>query len=311
MAALTARLNAGVRSDVWPYIVIITGVSFGSLGPLFIRAGHIAGMPTIAIVAARQVLSCLVLTPIVLCYHRNELTQLSRRNLLFATLAGTVLAVRFYFQFEAYNNSSVLLTSVFGGSGPLWVALTEVLLLRAIFSRRIWAGIFLSLAGGILIAIVGFDGGTSPGNNAILGAALALTAAFLSAFYLNFGRLARGQISFLPYLWLIFTIAAVISVSVALLADVPLTGYSPDAWLALLGLIITAQIFGHGSMNYALKYVPATYVSVISQATSVIGAIAAFFILGEKPGVGQVIGSLIIIIGVTMVTTGRGNHRSA
>ena len=234
VAAMTARINAGTRSYAWPYVVIFLGFAVGSCGPLLIRAVHVAGMPTLAVVAGRQLISSLMLTPFVLRYHRHELQHLSRRNLVFALLAGIVLAVRFYFQFEAFNNSSVLLTGVFGGSGPLWVALIEVLLLRAVFTRRIWAGVLLSLAGGVIIAIAGFDGGTSPGNNAVLGAVYALTAAFLSAFYLNFGRLARGQISFWPYLWLIFSIAAVVSVTVAIAAGVPLTGYSTDAWLALI-----------------------------------------------------------------------------
>ncbi len=309
VAAMTARINAGTRSYAWPYVVIFLGFAVGSCGPLLIRAVHVAGMPTLAVVAGRQLISSLMLTPFVLRYHRHELQHLSRRNLVFALLAGIVLAVRFYFQFEAFNNSSVLLTGVFGGSGPLWVALIEVLLLRAVFTRRIWAGVLLSLAGGVIIAIAGFDGGTSPGNNAVLGAVYALTAAFLSAFYLNFGRLARGQISFWPYLWLIFSIAAVVSVTVAIAAGVPLTGYSTDAWLALIALIITAQFFGHGSMNYALGYMPATFISVFAQVSTVISAVGAYIVFSERPGSGQVIGSLIIIGGVTLVTFGRQRQK--
>ncbi len=310
IAAMTARINAGTRSPALPYVVIILGLFMGSLGSLYIRVILVAGMPTVAIVAVRQLISSLLLTPMILVFYRHELSQLSRRNLLFAVLAGTVLAVRFYFMFEALNNSSILLTGVFGGSGPLWVALLEVLLLRAVFTRRVWAGVLLSLAGGVIIAIAGLDGGTSPGGNALLGAIYSLTAAFLSAFYLNFGRLARGQISLLPYLWLIFSIAAVISVVVAFLAGVPLTGYSNDAWLGLLGLILTAQICGHGSMNFALKYMPATFISVFAQVTTVISAVGAYIVFGEQPGIGQVFGSLIIVAGITLVTFGHSRQKS-
>ena len=309
VAVLTRRLRAGTRSDAWPYVVIFLGFAVGSSGPLLIRAVLVAGMPSVAVVALRQVIATLLLTPFILRFYRHELTRLSRRNLLFAALAGLVLAVRFYFQFEAFNNTSVLLTGVFGGSGPLWVALIEVLLLRAVFNRRIWAGVLLALAGGVIIALAGFDGGTSPGNNALLGAAYALTAAFLSAFYLNFGRLARGQISFWPYLWLIFCIAAVVSLSVALFSGVPLTGYSSEAWLLLLALTITAQLFGHGAMNYSLAFMPATFISVFSQVTTVFSAIGAWFVFHEQPGIGQVIGSLILIAGVSLVTLGRQRQK--
>lgn len=310
VSAFTERLRAGTRSEHWPWLVIFIGFAVGSFGPLFIRAVLVAGMPSVAIVAGRQLIASVLLTPLVLRHHRHELRHLSRRNLFFATLAGIVLAVRFYFQFEAFNNTSVLLTGVFGGSGPLWVALIEVSLLRALFNRKVWAGMLLAVAGGVIIALAGFDGGTSPGNNALLGAVYALTAALLSAFYLNFGRLARGQISFWPYLWLIFCIAAVVSVIVALLAGVPLTGYSNEAWLTLIALTITAQLFGHGSMNYSLGHLPATYISVFAQATIVFSAVGAFFLFGEQPGPAQLLGSLVIILGVTLVTLGRQRQKA-
>ncbi|MCE2489625.1 MAG: DMT family transporter [Anaerolineae bacterium] len=242
-------------------------------------------------------------------FYRQELRRLSQRNLVFAALAGSVLAIRFYFQIEAFNNSSVLLAGVFGGSGPLWVAIVEVLWLRAVFSRRVWAGISLSLVGGVIIALAGFDSGTSPGGNALLGAGLGLTAAFMSAFYLNFGRMARGQVSLLPYLWLIFSIAAVISLAVALLTGVPLTGYTDEALLRLIVLIITAHFFGHGAMNFSWKYMPATYVSVLSQIVVVTSAVGAYIYFNELPGPGQAIGSMVIVAGVIFVTFGRSSQK--
>lgn len=310
VAAMTARIHAGRYYVALPFVVIVIGQLLGSLGPLFIRIMHVEGMPTAAIIALRQTIACALLTPLILAFYRHEVRRLSRRNLVFAVLAGCVLAIRFYFQIEAFNNSSVLLAGVFGGSGPLWVALVEVTWLRAVFSRRVWAGILLSLVGGVVIALAGFDSGTSPGGNALLGAVLGLTAAFLSAFYLNFGRLARGQVSLLPYMWLIFSIAAVISLAVALITGVPLTGYSNEAWLGLLGLILTAQIFGHGAMNFALKYMPATYVSVLSQIVVVISAVGAYVYFNEQPGPGQAVGSLIIIAGVILVTFGRARQKT-
>ncbi|MCY3945698.1 MAG: DMT family transporter [Anaerolineaceae bacterium] len=309
VAAMTARINAGKYHVAFPFVVIVIGQLMGSTGPLFIRAMHVAGMPTPAIIALRQLITSALLTPVILLFYRHELRRLSRRNLVFAALAGTVLAIRFYFQIEAFNNSSVLLAGVFGGSGPLWVALVEVLWLKAVFTRRVWAGILLSLFGGVIIALAGFDSGTSPGGDAALGAVLGLTAAFMSAFYLNLGRLARGQVSLLPYLWLMFSIAALISLAVAVMTGVPLTGYSDDAWLGMAGLIITAQIFGHGGMNFALKYMPATYVSVMSQIVVVTSAVGAYIYFNELPGAGQAIGSMVIIAGVIFVTFGRGSQK--
>jgi len=297
----TLKLNTTTRA----YLVVLIGFLIGSTGPILIRLALDEGMPSLAIVAGRQIISTLLLSPFILRRYRHELQQLSMRNLIFAALAGIVLAVRFFILFEAFNNTSVLITGVFGGSGPLWVALTEVVFLKATFNRNIWLGVFLAILGGITIAIAGFDGGASLGNNPTLGALYALTGALLSAFYLNFGRLARGHISFWPYLWLVFGFAALTSVVGMILTGTPYTGYSPKAYFWLFALTITAQLVAHGAMNFALGYVSATFVSISAQLTTVLSAFGAFLVFGEVPGPLQVVGSAIIILGVSLATLGK------
>jgi drug/metabolite transporter (DMT)-like permease len=293
------------QTTTWPYMVVFVGFFIGSTGPILIRLAQGEGMSSLAIVAGRQIISTLFLTPLVLHRYRHELRQLSRRNLIFAALAGIIMAVRFVIMFEAFNNTSVLITGVFSGSGPLWVALIEVVILKATFNRNIWIGVFLAIVGGVVIAVAGFDGGTSLGNNPALGALYALTGAFLSAFYLNFGRAARGHISFWPYLWLVFGFATVTSIIAMIVTDTPFTGYSPQAYLWLFILTITAQLIAHGAMNFALRYASATFVSIVAQMTTVISAIGAFLVFGELPGPIQILGSLIIILGVSVATIGK------
>lgn len=296
--AQTRSANAAA----WPYIIVFFGFIIGAGGPVLIRLAQSEGMSSLAIVAGRQIISLLVLTPLVLSRYRYELRHLSRRNLIFAALAGIVMATRFVIMFEAFNNTSVLIAGVFNGSGPLWVALIEVLVLKAIFSRRMWLGVFLAMIGGVVIALAGFDGGTSLGNNPTLGALYALGAAFLSAFYLNFGRVARGHISFWPYLWLISAFATITSVIAMVVTATPFTGYTPEAYMWLIILTITAQLIAHGATNYALAYVSATFISIAAQSTTILSAIAAYLVFGELPSALQVVGSLIIILGVSVVT---------
>ena len=293
---------SSTNSRTWAYMVVFLGFVIGSGGPVLIRLAQSEGMSSLAIVAGRQIISLLVLTPLVLSRYRHELRQLSRRNLLFAALAGTIMAARFVVMFEAFNNTSVLIAGVFNGSSPLWVALIEVLILKAVFSRNMWLGIFLAIVGGVVIALAGFDGGTSLGNNPALGAIYALLASFLSAFYLNFGRVARGHISFWPYLWLIFVFATITSVIAMIATQTPFTGYTPEAYMWLIILTITAQLIAHGAMNYALAYVSATFVSLAAQSTTILSAILAYMTFGELPTVLQVVGSVIVIFGVSIVT---------
>lgn len=300
-----ASLRARTQSQAWPYVLILAAFFIGAGGPILIRLAQGEGIPSLVIVTYRQLISLLFFTPFVLSRHRHELRQLAPRDLLFAALAGIVMAARFLLVFEAYNNTSIMIVGVLSGSGPLWVALAETVFLKAALSRNIWLGLFLALAGGVVIAFAGFDGGTSLGNNPALGVLYSLLSAFLLAVYLNIGRSIRNRISFWPYVWLVFLFAAVTSVLATFAAGMSLTGYSAKGYLWLVVLTITAQIIAHGSINYVLAYVSATFVSISSQVSNVVSVLLAFVIFTELPGPLQIVGSVIIIAGVILATIHR------
>ncbi len=296
------------HSKTWPFILIFSGFAIGAGGPILIRLTQAAGMPSLAIVAGRLIISMMLLTPLVLRNYWHEVRGLSQRDLLFAAFAGIVMAVRFVFTFEAFNNVSILIAGVLNGSGPLWVALMEILFLKAAFHRNIWLGLFFALLGGGIMALAGFDGGTSLGNNPLLGAGLALVAAFLFGFYLNAGRSVRHRVSFPAYLWLVFSFATITAVILMLVTRTPFTGYSPQAYFWLFLLTIVAQLIAHGAMNYALGFVSATFVSITAQLSSVLSAFGAFLIFSETPTVLQIVGSVIIIVGVSIATASKMNE---
>jgi drug/metabolite transporter (DMT)-like permease len=293
------------QSKTWPFIVIFGGFAIGAGGPILIRMTQEAGMSSLAIVAGRQIISMLFLTPLVLRNHWHEIRARSRRDVLFAALAGIVMAIRFVIMFEAYNNVSILVAGVLNGSGPLWVAFMEILFLKAVFQRNIWLGLFFALLGGVLMALAGFDGGTSLGNNPLFGAGLALLAAFLFGFYLNAGRSVRHRVSFMAYLWLITSFATITAVIAMFATGTPFTGYTPEAYYWLIILTIVAQLIAHGAMNYGLGFVSATFVSITAQVSSVLSAIGAFLVFGETPTPLQIVGSVIIIIGVSIATASK------
>ena len=299
---MIATLRARTQSQTWPYVLILSAFFIGAGGPILIRLAQSEGIPSLVIVAYRQLISLLIFTPFVFARHRHELLQLTLRDLLFAALAGIVMATRFLLVFEAYNNTSIMIVGVLSGSGPLWVALAETVFLKAALNRNIWMGLFLALAGGIVIAFAGFDGGTSLGNDPMRGVLYALTSAFLLAVYLNIGRSIRNRISFWPYVWLVFLFAAITSVMATFAAGMSLTGYSVKGYLWLVVLTITAQVIAHGAINYVLAYVSATFVSISSQVSNVVSVLLAYLIFAELPGPLQIVGSVIIIIGVIIAT---------
>ena len=63
----------------------------------------------------------------------------------------------------------------------------------------------------------------------------------------------RGRLSLLPYIWLVYSCAAVVLLVVVLIMGLPMTGYSPQGYLWLVATALVPQLIGHSSLNFALK----------------------------------------------------------
>jgi drug/metabolite transporter (DMT)-like permease len=287
------------------HIALLVAVASGSLAAILVRFAQHDGVPSPVIASFRLTVGALILTPFVLQRYKHDLRQLSRREFVFSILAGFWLAVHLTAVTLSLEHTSVLISSVLLGTGPLWIALLEVYLLKIHLRSRVWIGLSFALSGGVVIALSGSGGEITFGHNPLLGAALAIVAAVLSAVYSITGRKIRARVAVLPYIWLVFTSAAITSLFIVLVSRAQVLGFSPDAYLWLVVLTIIPQLMGHGAWNYALGHLSATYISVIGQLGIVLSAVIAYFILREQPGVLQLPGSVAIVIGVTLVNLGQ------
>jgi drug/metabolite transporter (DMT)-like permease len=84
-----------------------------------------------------------------------------------------------------------------------------------------------------------------------------------------------------------------------------ITGYSTSGYLWIAVMALLPQLVGHSSFNYALRYVSATYVSIITQIEPIGSAIAAMILFRETPLPMQVVGSITILFGVTLASWGQ------
>jgi drug/metabolite transporter (DMT)-like permease len=110
----------------WRYhVLMVVGSIAGSWAPILTRLAHDEGVPSLFLVAFRQIVAALVLTPFVLHYYRAELRGLRRREIAFAALAGFWFAVHLMAGFEGLNHTSVLVCNVLIGTTPLWIALVR------------------------------------------------------------------------------------------------------------------------------------------------------------------------------------------
>ena len=285
-----------------------------TFAPLFVRRAQLEGIPTPLIVWLRLALSAAAITPFVLRREAAALRQLGRRELLLSLAAGFWLVCNLLLFFAALEYTGILVTSVLRRTTPLWTALPEVFLLGAIFPRRLWWGIAITMLGGALVALSGGAGtaGLAGGGQALgqlsasqWGALLALGGAACGAFYYVLGRYLNAHMPMLVYSWLAFAWGGLISGVLLLFWRIPLGGYSLAGYGWALSVVVIAQLVGHLAINWSVGKLHATTMSLVMQLSVVTSGLLAWLWLAELPLPGEVLGSAVVLGGVTLATLRR------
>lgn len=312
-----------MRQSPLPYLVLFAGVLVASTASIMVRFAQGAGVPSLSIAAGRLALAALILTPLAWARVGPELRALRGRDLALAAASGCFLALHFASWISSLAFTSVASSAALVSTSPLWVGLASLLILRERLSWPTVAGIGATLAGTLLIVLsdgVGGDlaalgrmlaGGGAPaaaggGASPTLGNLLALLGAATASGYLLIGRDLRRRLSVLAYIYVVYTTAAVVLVGWALLAGQPLLGFTPYAYLLILGLAVGPQLLGHTAFNYALSALSATFVAVAILGEPIGSALLALLIFREGFAPLQLAGFVLLLAGIVVASRGEG-----
>ncbi len=290
------------------YLALAIGIFATSLAAIFIKLAQNEDVPSLLIADGRLVIATLVLTPLVTRnkQYKQQIAQLSRRELMLIIVSGLFLALHFASWVTSLEYTTVLISSVLVSTTPIWVALLEVFVLRAKLSSSLIAGLIIALIGGTVIGLSGSaEVETVKNNQPLLGAILSTVGAVAVAVYFVIGRKLRSTLSVTPYIWTVYGTAAITLFFAVLLTKTPVIGHSSEGYIWILAVALIPQLIGHSSYNFALGYLPATYISLSNQTEPLIGAMAAYFVFTEIPGGLQLIGGIIILAGVVWATLGQ------
>jgi len=282
-----------------------------STASIFIRFAQ-TGAPSLVIAALRLTFATLLIAPIALTRHREEINGLTRREIGLGIASGIFLALHFATWISSLEYTSVASSVIFVSTGPLWVALLSPMLLNEKLTRAAVAGLALALLGGTVI-------GTSDAciiqnelqcpqlsqvfqGRAMWGNFLALLGAWAITGYLIIGRKLRAKMSLIPYIFLVYGIGAVILIVTIFVAGQSPMGLSAATfgWIFLLAAI--PQLVGHSMFNWLLRFLPAAFVAITTLGEPIGSAILAYFILNETPSLATIIGGILILIGIYLAS---------
>ena len=258
-------------------IALLTGVIAVSTSAVIINQAQNEGVPSLVIAAFADAGDAGANAADSDAPHGRP-ARLTRRDLMLLRL-GVFLALHFATWISSLEHTSVLISTVLVTTTPLWVSALEVLFLKARLNRWVILGIVECLVGGIAIGLTGAEGGSA--SNPVLGGTLALIGAMTVAVYMVIGRSVRSRLALLPYIWVVYGCAALTMLAITGVRGLSFTGYSNDAYLYLVLAALIPQVLGHSSFNFAIKYLPATYIGIVTQLEPIASSGIAFFLLNE------------------------------
>ena len=207
-----ARSVARPASQGVALLALVGGLFLASAGLIAIRFAQQDGMPTSLIVMLRLSIGALVFTPLTLPRHLPRIRRMPRRALLLLLFAGISLCADLMLFVEAIKYVNILLATIIISLMPLITALMERYLLKAPLQRSMYVGMVLAIGGVLIIAFGSSSGDADLGPNPPLGALLALLSVFSACSYLIISRKLRSRIPLLPYTWMLFGAAAIVSI---------------------------------------------------------------------------------------------------
>ncbi|MEW6502474.1 MAG: DMT family transporter [Chloroflexota bacterium] len=305
-------MNSLQKSSRLAPLVLLLGILAVSTAAVFIRFAQLEA-PSLIIAAYRLGLASLILLPFSIRQARREVTGLPTVSKFQTLLAGIFLAVHFAAWITSLELTSVASSVVLVTTTPLWVAIFSPLFLKERMRKEVWWGLGLALSGGVVVAasqtcaweesrLVCASLASLFQGKALLGNFLALMGAWMAAGYLLVGRKVRPLISLRSYILLVYSTAAVILIGLAIVNGYSFTGYSLPVfgWFFLLAFI--PQVIGHSSFNWALRYLPAAFVSLALLGEPVGATILAMIFLREMPLLNEVIGGGMILGGIYLAS---------
>jgi len=281
------------------WLPLVPAVFAVSWAAILIRA---CDAPATAIAFYRMLFAALLILPLSLTIYRQSFSEFSRRTFIMTFMAGVFLGWHFFFWIESLNHTTIASSVVLVTTQPVFVAIIARLIIDEKIGVKGIIAISMAIAGTILIA--GFDFNLK--KDYFWGDILALTGAVMAAIYMFIGRIVRPKMSVFPYIFTVYSTAAVTLGVILLFKGDFAASYPSTNYLFFLLLAIGPTLIGHSLYNFILKHIKAHKVSLSIVGEPVLASIWAIFIFSEYPTIGTIIGGIIILSALVLAFSGKG-----
>lgn len=288
-----------VRDDTAPpaaavdfAVLGVAVLAVSTSGPLI----RYASAPALAIAMWRTILAVPFVGLLAVGRRRPD-----RRETKLIVASGLLLGLHFTLWIPSLSYTTVASSVALVATQPIWAALIA----RArgeVVERDVWIGIGIALIG--VVVLTGVD--LSLSTRALFGDLLALAGGCSAAAYVTVGGVVRRTVDNAVYTTGCYLVGGLGLLVLCLVTGRSLGGYATGTWLAIVGLVLGAQLLGHTLLNHVLRNISATSVSVAILFEVIGASIIAAIAFDETPPLAAAPAALLILTGtVVVIRSGR------
>ena len=282
-----------MQAGIMHYQTLFLGVFALSTSAIFVK---LAGAPSSITAFYRLFFALLFLLPLLLLDKASwqDLRSLSKRQWQTGLLSGLFLAIHYILWFESLNYTSVASSTVIVTLQPLFSFVGSYFLFKERFSTGAIISSIVALIGSFIIAWGDFQ----ISMQALYGDLLAFIAAGFITAYFFIGQHMRQKLAVVPYSILGYAASAFFLAVYALSQQLSFIDYSQSTWTAFLGIAFISTILGQMLLNWLLKWLSTSVISMSILGETIGTCILAYFILGEIITLRQGIGIIVTLFGL-------------
>lgn len=287
-------------------LILLVGILAVSTVAIFTRLAfnaankHDVGL-SLVLASSRVNLAALILLP---KWHKVHSEQTNINALRYAVLAGIFLALHFASWSTSLAYTSIAQATTLVTTTSIWVILFSWLWLKERPTLFTAIGVVIAVLGGGLVAL-GDAGASNAGSSPLLGNFLALVGALTNSLYYLCGREAqRRGISISLYAVTAYITAAVVLLPTPFAFGASYIGYPKEVYFYMLLIALLPQLVGHTSLNWAMRWVSPTLVTLTILFVPVIASFLGYLIFGEMPKTLIIIGGAVILGGMVIAAKG-------
>lgn len=220
-------------------------------------------------------------------------------------LPGIAFGFDFWAWHWSFEHTTVANSTLLANTSILWVTLFAWAVWKERITTRFVAGALAAFVGMAVLMLSSGSRITPNDGNPVFGDILALiTAVFYATYQLSIKRYRREHSAPVLMFWA-SVVASLVLLPVALSHPDRFLPYDFAGWLPLIGLGVISHACGQGLIAWSLGGLPSSLTAVTLLIQPVLTAVLGILILGQILIPLQIVGAVIVVIGLFLAIRGR------